>query len=359
MGAGKTTVAALLGERVGACRCATPTPTSRRPRAGRSPTSSSTPARRTSGRSRRAAVAEALARARRGARARRRRGARPGAPGRCWPGTPWSSCGSGWPTRSSGSGSGTSAAAAAGQRARPDQGAARRAHADLRVGRHARRRHRRRGRAARIVARPRSSEALAMSEADRCCTVRRRRRRTTWWSARELADRLPGAARRRRAAGRAAPPRRARRAGRTGARRRCRRAYDVLRARRCPTASRPRPPRSPPTAGRRSGEAGFTRSDAVVTVGGGATTDLGGFVAATWLRGVRVVHVPTTLLAMVDAAVGGKTGINTGAGQEPRRLLPRARRRALRPGAAGAPCPAPSWSPGSARSSSAASSPTR
>ena len=63
------------------------------------------------------------------------------------------------------------------------------------------------------------------------------------------------------------------------------------------------------------GEAGFTRSDAVVTLGGGATTDLGGFVAASWLRGVRVVHVPTTLLAMVDAAVGGKTGINTGAGK--------------------------------------------
>lgn len=63
------------------------------------------------------------------------------------------------------------------------------------------------------------------------------------------------------------------------------------------------------------GRAGFTRSDAIVTVGGGATTDLGGFVAATWLRGVRVVHVPTTLLAMVDAAVGGKTGINTGAGK--------------------------------------------
>jgi 3-dehydroquinate synthase len=65
----------------------------------------------------------------------------------------------------------------------------------------------------------------------------------------------------------------------------------------------------------RLGAAGFTRSDAVVTVGGGATTDLGGFVAATWLRGVRVVHVPTTLLAMVDAAVGGKTGIDIGAGK--------------------------------------------
>lgn len=65
----------------------------------------------------------------------------------------------------------------------------------------------------------------------------------------------------------------------------------------------------------RLGAAGFTRSDAVVTLGGGATTDLGGFVAATWLRGVRVVHLPTTLLAMVDAAVGGKTGIDTGAGK--------------------------------------------
>ncbi len=63
------------------------------------------------------------------------------------------------------------------------------------------------------------------------------------------------------------------------------------------------------------GEAGFTRSDAVVTVGGGSITDLGGFVAASWLRGVKVVHVPTTVLGMVDAAVGGKTGINTGAGK--------------------------------------------
>ncbi|HEY6740026.1 MAG TPA: 3-dehydroquinate synthase family protein, partial [Actinopolymorphaceae bacterium] len=59
------------------------------------------------------------------------------------------------------------------------------------------------------------------------------------------------------------------------------------------------------------GRRGFTRSDAVVGFGGGATTDLAGFVAATWLRGVRVVQVPTTVLGMVDAAVGGKTGINT------------------------------------------------
>jgi 3-dehydroquinate synthase len=55
------------------------------------------------------------------------------------------------------------------------------------------------------------------------------------------------------------------------------------------------------------GQAAFTRSDAIVGVGGGAATDLAGFVAATWLRGVQVVHVPTTLLGMVDAAVGGKT----------------------------------------------------
>jgi 3-dehydroquinate synthase len=63
------------------------------------------------------------------------------------------------------------------------------------------------------------------------------------------------------------------------------------------------------------GEAGFTRSDLVVGLGGGATTDLAGFVAATWLRGVRFVSVPTTLLGMVDAAVGGKTGINTQQGK--------------------------------------------
>jgi 3-dehydroquinate synthase len=63
------------------------------------------------------------------------------------------------------------------------------------------------------------------------------------------------------------------------------------------------------------GRIGLTRGDVVVSLGGGATTDLAGFVAATWMRGVRVVHVPTTLLAMVDAAVGGKTGINTAAGK--------------------------------------------
>jgi 3-dehydroquinate synthase len=63
------------------------------------------------------------------------------------------------------------------------------------------------------------------------------------------------------------------------------------------------------------GQAGFTRSDAVVGLGGGSVTDLAGFVAASWLRGVPVVQVPTTLLGMVDAAVGGKTGINTAEGK--------------------------------------------
>ena len=63
------------------------------------------------------------------------------------------------------------------------------------------------------------------------------------------------------------------------------------------------------------GRIGLTRSDAVVGLGGGATTDVAGFVAATWLRGVRVVLVPTTMLAMVDAAVGGKTAINTAEGK--------------------------------------------
>ena len=63
------------------------------------------------------------------------------------------------------------------------------------------------------------------------------------------------------------------------------------------------------------GKADFTRTDAVVGFGGGSTTDLAGFVAATWLRGVKLIQVPTTLLGMVDAAIGGKTGINTSEGK--------------------------------------------
>lgn len=63
------------------------------------------------------------------------------------------------------------------------------------------------------------------------------------------------------------------------------------------------------------GARNFTRTDVVVGVGGGAVTDLAGFVAASWLRGVRWVPVSTSLLGMVDAAVGGKTGINIAAGK--------------------------------------------
>ncbi len=60
----------------------------------------------------------------------------------------------------------------------------------------------------------------------------------------------------------------------------------------------------------RLGRHNVTRSDCIVGIGGGATTDLAGFVAATWLRGVQFVLVPTTLLGMADAAVGGKTAID-------------------------------------------------
>jgi len=62
-------------------------------------------------------------------------------------------------------------------------------------------------------------------------------------------------------------------------------------------------------------DARVTRTDCVVGIGGGAATDLAGFAAATWLRGVPVVLLPTTLLGMVDAAVGGKTAIDIAAGK--------------------------------------------
>ena len=63
------------------------------------------------------------------------------------------------------------------------------------------------------------------------------------------------------------------------------------------------------------GAAGFTRSDLIVGIGGGAITDLAGFAAASWLRGVDWIAVPTSLAGMVDAAVGGKTGINSDYGK--------------------------------------------
>lgn len=61
--------------------------------------------------------------------------------------------------------------------------------------------------------------------------------------------------------------------------------------------------------------AGFTRNDLVIAVGGGATTDIAGFAASTWLRGIDWIAVPTTLAGMVDAAVGGKTGMNSPSGK--------------------------------------------
>ena len=63
------------------------------------------------------------------------------------------------------------------------------------------------------------------------------------------------------------------------------------------------------------GTEGFTRSDLVIAIGGGATTDIAGFASATWLRGIDWIAVPTTLAGMVDASVGGKTGINSDFGK--------------------------------------------
>ena len=60
---------------------------------------------------------------------------------------------------------------------------------------------------------------------------------------------------------------------------------------------------------------GLTRNDVVIAVGGGMVTDVAGFAAAVWHRGVPVVHVATTLLGMVDAAIGGKTGVNVPEGK--------------------------------------------
>ena len=63
------------------------------------------------------------------------------------------------------------------------------------------------------------------------------------------------------------------------------------------------------------GASGFTRSDLVIAIGGGAVTDFAGFAAASWLRGIDWIAVPTTVAGMVDAAIGGKTGINSDYGK--------------------------------------------
>lgn len=62
-------------------------------------------------------------------------------------------------------------------------------------------------------------------------------------------------------------------------------------------------------------EFGLTRSDVVIGVGGGMVTDVAGFAAASWHRGTPVVHVATSLVGMVDAAIGGKTGVNIAQGK--------------------------------------------
>ncbi len=61
--------------------------------------------------------------------------------------------------------------------------------------------------------------------------------------------------------------------------------------------------------------AGITRNDVIVGVGGGMVTDVAGFAAASWHRGTAVVHVATSLVGMVDAAIGGKTGVNIAEGK--------------------------------------------
>lgn len=77
-----------------------------------------------------------------------------------------------------------------------------------------------------------------------------------------------------------------------------------------------------------AGNCRLGRADCVLAIGGGATTDVGGYLAASWLRGIDFIAVPTTLLGMVDASVGGKTGINTSSGKNlvgafhsPRRVI--------------------------------------
>ena len=73
------------------------------------------------------------------------------------------------------------------------------------------------------------------------------------------------------------------------------------------------------TSGRRLTDAllaqGFGRDSGIVALGGGVAGDLAGFVAATYMRGVPYVQVPTSLLAMLDASVGGKTGVDTPQGK--------------------------------------------
>ena len=89
---------------------------------------------------------------------------------------------------------------------------------------------------------------------------------------------------------------------------------------RCPPAKRPRRARRG-RAHRRAARRGFGRDTTIIALGGGVVGDLAGFVAATFMRGVPYIQVPTSLLAMIDASVGGKTGVDTRGGKESRRRV--------------------------------------
>ncbi len=86
-------------------------------------------------------------------------------------------------------------------------------------------------------------------------------------------------------------------------------------------------------------ELALDRGGTVVALGGGAATDVGGFVAASYLRGIAWVPVPSTIVGMVDAAIGGKTGDRPRQGQEPRRCVPPPGSRRHRPRSARGRCP--------------------
>ena len=94
---------------------------------------------------------------------------------------------------------------------------------------------------------------------------------------------------------------------------------------------------------------GLTRNDVVIGVGGGMVTDVAGFAAATYHRGVPVVHVATTLLGMVDAAIGGQDRRQPAGGQEPRRRVLAAERCGLRSRCARLRCPIARSAAGTAR----------
>ncbi len=104
---------------------------------------------------------------------------------------------------------------------------------------------------------------------------------------------------------------------------------------------------------------GLERGDLVIAFGGGVVGDLAGFAAAIYKRGIDFAQIPTTLLAQVDSSVGGKTAIDTPAGQEHDRRLPSAPARPGRPLRPRHPCPIASCRAGWPRCSNTACWATR